>query len=71
MTFDQDLADARDIQGLALYVVGQAHPFHARHRTAIHANKVRVAAAIMVWVANFKSPNVVSKLRSADQFDIG
>ncbi len=67
MSFDQDFADARNIERLARRSVWEFHPLDAGDGPTIDAYKMRVAAPIVLWVPNFKSPNMIPKLGSTDE----
>ncbi len=70
MAFDQDLADAGDVERLFHLFVWQTNSTHASHGAALDAYEVWMAAPVMGWIANLKPPNVVSQFRAANQFGV-
>ena len=60
VAFDQDLADAGDIERLLHLVVWKSNALHAGHRTAIDTDKMRMATSVMRWIANFEPPNMIT-----------
>ena len=70
MPFDQNLTDASNVQGFLHFIVRKPNPIHARNRSALHTNEMRMAASIMGWISDLEPPNMVPQLRSTDQFRI-
>ncbi len=68
---DEHFADPGDIQMPTDCRSWQRHVVDARDASAIDANKVRMAAAIVLGVPHFEPPNVIPKLGSQDQFGLG
>jgi len=71
MTLDQDLANACDVERSFHFVVRNINSIHASDGSAFNANEMWMAAAVVRWIANFESPNVVTQLGPANQFGIG
>ena len=70
VTFDQDLADAGDVEGLFHLLVRQIDSVHARNSPAFDAYEVWMAAPVVRWIANLESPHVVPQFSAAYQFGV-
>jgi hypothetical protein len=71
MAFDQDFGYPSNLVRAPNPVVWNRHIHQASDRSAIHTDEMGVATAVVIWIADFESPHMVTQLGTNDEFRIG